>query len=396
MDYQSLINKTAYKIPPSGIRKFFDIAAEMEDVISLSVGEPDFQTPWHVRDVGIDSLQKGRTGYSPNKGFTALCREICNYYKRKFRLEYDCKKNVLVTVGGSEAIDLTIRTLVNPGDEVLVPQPSFVCYAPISELTGAKVVPIVTKRENEFRLTPDELREKITDRTKLLILPYPNNPTGAVMRREHLQAIADVLRDTNVIVLSDEIYSELTYNDTSHVSFAEIDGMKERTIIVNGFSKSYAMTGWRLGYALGPEQIISVMTKIHQYAIMCAPTTAQYAAIEALRNGDEDIYKMREEYDMRRHLVISGFRELGFDCFEPEGAFYIFPCIKNTGMNSEEFSEKLLYKERVAVVPGSAFGECGEGYIRVSYAYSMSHITEALRRIKLFLRDENCLKQEDS
>lgn len=390
IDYQSLINKTAYEIPPSGIRKFFDIAAEMDDVISLSVGEPDFQTPWHVRDIGIDSLQKGRTGYSPNKGFTALCREICNYYKRKFRLEYDFRNSVLVTVGGSEAIDLAIRTLINPGDEVLVPQPSFVCYAPISELTGANVVPIITKRENEFRLTPEELREKITDRTKLLILPYPNNPTGAVMRREHLEAIANVIRDTNVIVLSDEIYSELTYNDISHVSFAEIDGMQERTIVVNGFSKSYAMTGWRLGYALGPEPIISIMTKIHQYAIMCAPTTAQYAAIEALRNGDEDINKMREEYDMRRRLIVSGFRELGLDCFEPEGAFYIFPCIKNTGMSSEEFCEKLLYKKHVAVVPGSAFGECGEGYIRVSYAYSMSHITEALRRIKLFLRDENC------
>lgn len=391
MDYQSLINKTACEIPPSGIRKFFDIAAEMDDVISLSVGEPDFQTPWHVRDVGIDSLQKGRTGYSPNRGFTALCREICNYYKRKFRLDYDFKKNVLVTVGGSEAIDLAIRTLINPGDEVLVPQPSFVCYAPISELTGAKVVPIITRRENEFRLTPDELGEKITDRTKLLILPYPNNPTGAVMRREHLEAIADVIRGTNVIVLSDEIYSELTYNDIPHVSFAEINGMQERTIVINGFSKSYAMTGWRLGYALGPAPIISIMTKIHQYAIMCAPTTAQYAAIEALRNGDEDICKMRDEYDMRRRLIVSGFRDLGLDCFEPEGAFYVFPCIKDTGMTSEEFCEKLLYKKHVAVVPGSAFGECGEGYIRVSYAYSMSHITEALRRIKFFLHDENCL-----
>lgn len=391
MDYKSLLNKTAYEIPPSGIRKFFDIAAEMDDVISLSVGEPDFLTPWHVRDVAIDSLQKGRTGYSPNKGFTALCREICGYYKRKFRLEYDFKKNVMVTVGGSEAIDLAIRTLVNPGEEVIVPQPSFVCYAPISELTGAKVVPIITKRENEFRLMPEELRNKITDKTKLLILPYPNNPTGAVMRREHLEAIADVIRDTNIIVLSDEIYCELTYNDMPHVSFAEIDGMQERTIVVNGFSKSYAMTGWRLGYALGPEPIISVMTKIHQYAIMCAPTTAQYAAIEALRNGDDDIDKMREEYDMRRRLIVSGFRKLGFDCFEPEGAFYIFPCIKNTGMTSEEFCEKLLYKKHVAVVPGSAFGECGEGYIRVSYAYSMSHINEALRRIKSFLHDENYL-----
>lgn len=393
IDYQSLLNQTAYELPPSGIRKFFDIAAEMQDVISLSVGEPDFATPWHVRDVGIDSLQKGRTTYSPNKGFTALCREICEYYKRKFRLAYDFKKEVIVTVGGSEAIDLAIRSLVNPGDEVLVPQPSFVCYDPIARLTGANVVPIVTKQENEFRLTADELRSKITDKTKLLILPYPNNPTGAVMRREHLEEIAEVIRDTNIIVLADEIYCELTYNGTPHVSFAEIEGMQERTVVVNGFSKSYAMTGWRLGYALGPEPIISLMTKIHQYAIMCAPTVAQYAAIEALQNGDEDIDHMRDEYDMRRRMIVNGFRELGFDCFEPEGAFYVFPCIKNTGMTSEEFCEKLLHDKHVAVVPGTAFGECGEGYIRVSYAYSMNHISEALRRIKLFLRDENCISQ---
>ncbi len=388
IDYESLLNKTAKEIPPSGIRRFFDIAAEMDDVISLSVGEPDFPTPWHIRDVGIDSLQKGRTRYSPNKGFTALCREICDYYKRKFRLEYNCKKEVVVTVGGSEAIDLAIRAIVNPGDEVLVPQPSFVCYSPIAELAGAKVVTIVTKQENEFRLTAEELREKITDKTKLLVLPYPNNPTGGVMRRNHLEEIAEVIRGTNIMVLADEIYSELTYNDIPHVSFAEIDGMREHTIVVNGFSKAYAMTGWRLGYALGPAPIISIMTKIHQYAIMCAPTTAQYAAIEALRNGDEDIEKMRNEYNLRRKLIVKGFRDLGFDCFEPEGAFYIFPCIKNTGMTSEEFCEKLLYQRRVAVVPGTAFGECGEGYIRVSYAYSMSHISEALRRIKLFLEDE--------
>lgn len=389
INYDSLMNVTARDIPPSGIRRFFDIAAEMDEVISLSVGEPDFQTPWHVRDVGIDSLQKGHTGYSPNRGFTALCREICSYYKRKFGLEYDFNTDVVVTVGGSEAIDLTIRTLVNPGDEVLVPQPSFVCYAPIAELTGAKVVPIVTTRDNQFRLTADELRKKITDRTKLLILPYPNNPTGAVMRREHLEAIAEVLRGTGIMVLADEIYSELTYNGMPHVSFASIEGMKERTIVVNGFSKSYAMTGWRLGYALGPKPVIAVMTKIHQYAIMCAPTTSQYAAIEALANGDEDIANMREEYDMRRRLIVSGFRDLGFDCFEPEGAFYIFPCIKNTGMSSEEFCTRLLEKKHVAVVPGNAFGECGEGYIRVSYAYSTGHIKEALRRIKLFIKEEN-------
>ncbi len=388
MNYNSLINQTALDIPPSGIRRFFDIAAEMEDVISLSVGEPDFPTPWHVRDVAVESLQKGRTGYSPNKGFTALCREICGYYSRRFGLQYDYKKNVVVTVGGSEAIDLAIRTLVNPGDEVLVPQPSFVCYEPIARLAGAKVVRIVTRREDEFRLTADALRECITDRTKLLILPFPNNPTGAVMRREHLESIAEALRGTNILVLADEIYSELTYNGQPHVSIASVEGMKERTVIVNGFSKSYAMTGWRLGYALGPESIISVMTKVHQYAIMCAPTTSQYAAIEALQNGDDDIAKMRGEYDMRRRLIVRGFRELGLDCFEPEGAFYVFPSIISTGMTSEEFCEKLLKEKHVAVVPGNAFGDCGEGFIRVSYAYSTAHINEALRRIGQFLKEQ--------
>ncbi len=393
MNYNDLINRTAHAIPPSGIRRFFDIAAEMEEVISLSVGEPDFLTPWHVRDVAIDSLQKGRTGYSPNRGFTALCREICHYYKRKFDLDYDFSTDVIVTVGGSEAIDLAVRALINPGDEVLVPQPSFVCYDPIARLAGAKAVPIVTHREDEFRLTAEALRECITERTKLLILPFPNNPTGAVMRREHLEKIADVLRETNILVLADEIYSELTYNGQPHVSIASIAGMKERTIVVNGFSKSYAMTGWRLGYALGPKEIISIMTKIHQYAIMCAPTTSQHAAIEALRNGDEDIAKMREEYDLRRKLVVRGFRELGLDCFEPEGAFYVFPSISSTGMTSEEFCEKLLKEKHVAVVPGNAFGECGEGYIRVSYAYSTAHINEALRRIGQFLKEENNSQQ---
>lgn len=388
MNYDALLNVTARDIPPSGIRRFFDIAAEMDDVISLSVGEPDFQTPWHVRDVAIDSLQKGHTGYSPNRGFTALCREICDYYERKFHLTYHYKTDVVVTVGGSEAIDLAVRALVNPGDEVLVPQPSFVCYAPIAALTGATVVPVVTRRENEFRLTADELREKITDRTKLLILPYPNNPTGAVMRREHLEEIAEVLRGTDIMVLADEIYSELTYNGMPHVSIASIEGMKERTVVVNGFSKSYAMTGWRLGYALGPAPVIAVMTKIHQYAIMCAPTTSQYAAIDALHSGDGDIAAMRDEYDLRRRLIVNGFRELGLDCFEPEGAFYIFPSIARTGMTSEEFCQKLLETKHVAVVPGNAFGDCGEGFIRVSYAYSTHHIEEALRRIRLFLKEE--------
>lgn len=385
--YDSLLNRTASAIPPSGIRRFFDIAAEMEDVISLSVGEPDFQTPWHVRDVAIDSLQKGRTGYSPNRGFTALCREIGGYYRRRFGLDYDDRTEILVTVGGSEAIDLAVRALVNPGDEVLVPQPSFVCYDPIARMAGAKVVPIVTRRENAFRLTPDELRAAITDRTKLLVLPYPNNPTGAVMRRRHLEAIAEVLRGTDILVLSDEIYGELTYNGVPHVSIASIDGMRERTVVVSGFSKAYAMTGWRLGYALGPAPILSVMTKIHQYAIMCAPTTAQYAAVEALRSGDEDIMRMREEYDLRRRLIVSGFNEMGLECFEPEGAFYIFPSVQSMGMTSEQFCEELLHQKHVAVVPGSAFGACGEGFVRVSYAYSTAHINEALRRIRLFLRE---------
>ena len=391
MNYDSLLNWTALRIPPSGIRRFFDIAAEMEDVISLSVGEPDFPTPWHVRDVAIDSLQKGRTGYSPNRGFTALCREICGYYSRRFGLDYDFRSEIVVTVGGSEAIDLAIRTLVNPGDEVLVPQPSFVCYDPIARLAGARTVPLVTRREDEFRLTAQALRERITDRTRLLILPFPNNPTGAVMRREHLEEIAAVLRGTDIFVLADEIYSELTYNGQPHVSIASLDGMKERTVVVNGFSKSYAMTGWRLGYALGPAPIIAVMTKVHQYAIMCAPTTSQHAAIEALRNGDEDILKMRDEYDMRRRLIVRGFRELGLDCFEPEGAFYVFPSIAATGLTSEEFCERLLMEKHVAVVPGNAFGACGEGFIRVSYAYSTAHINEALRRIGQFLKENNLL-----
>ncbi len=386
--YELLLNRTASAIPPSGIRRFFDIAAEMEDVISLSVGEPDFQTPWHVRDVAIDSLQKGRTGYSPNRGFTALCREIGGYYRRRFGLDYDDRTEILVTVGGSEAIDLAVRALVNPGDEVLVTQPCFVCYDPVARMAGAKVVPIVTRRENAFRLTPDELRAAITERTKLLVLPYPNNPTGAVMRRQHLEAIAEVLRGTDILVLSDEIYGELTYNGVPHVSIASIDGMRERTVVVSGFSKAYAMTGWRLGYALGPAPILSVMTKIHQYAIMCAPTTSQYAAVEALRSGDEDIARMREEYDLRRRLIVSGFNEMGLECFEPEGAFYIFPSVQSTGMTSGQFCEELLHQKHVAVVPGNAFGACGEGFVRVSYAYSTAHINEALRRIRLFLKEK--------
>lgn len=385
IDYESLLNDRIKEIKPSGIRKFFDIASEMDNVISLSVGEPDFQTPWHVREEAISTLQKGKTWYSPNSGFTKLLEEISAYYNRRFDCEYAPKGEILVTVGGSEAIDLCIRTLTGLGDEVLIPEPSFVCYSPLAEMAGAIPVALPTYVQDEFRLTAESLRAAITERTKLLILPYPNNPTGAVMRREHLEAIAQVLRDTNIMVLSDEIYCELTYGEEPHVSFASLEGMRERTIVVNGFSKSYAMTGWRLGYAMGPQPVIKQMTKLHQYAIMCAPSTAQYAAIEALHNGDEDVAKMRSDYDMRRRLIVDGFRELGFSCFMPEGAFYIFPCISHTGMTSDEFCEKLLQSKHVAVVPGSAFGKSGEGHIRVSYSYSVKHIRDALQRIGEFV-----------
>ncbi len=385
INYEELLNENIKNVKPSGIRKFFDIANEMEDIISLSVGEPDFTTPWHVRQAGIQSLEKGRTWYTPNRGFAELREEISKYFNRRFGVEYASQKEVLVTVGGSEAIDLCIRSLVSSGDEVLIPQPCFVCYEPMTMMAGGKPVIIETKAEDEFRLTPEQLEEKITEKTKLLILPFPNNPTGAVMRRKDLEEIAKVLRKHNIIVLSDEIYSELTYGDERHVSFAEIEGMKERTIVVNGFSKSYAMTGWRLGYALGPEKLIEKMTILHQYAIMSAPTTAQYAAIEALKNGDEDIEKMRSEYDLRRRLIVSGFRKMGFECFEPEGAFYVFPCIKSTGLTSDEFCSRLIREKHVAVVPGTAFGECGEGFVRVSYSYSISHIREALKRIQEFV-----------
>lgn len=385
INYEELLNDNIKNVKPSGIRKFFDIANEMEDIISLSVGEPDFTTPWHVREAGIHSLEKGRTWYTPNRGFAELREEISKYFKRRFNVEYTPESQVLVTVGGSEAIDLCIRSLISSGDEVLIPQPCFVCYEPMTIMAGGTPVIINTKAEDEFRLTPEQLEEKITDKTKLLILPFPNNPTGAVMRRGDLEKIAEVLRKHNIIVLSDEIYGELTYGDERHVSFAEIEGMKERTIVVNGFSKSYAMTGWRLGYALGPEKLIEKMTILHQYAIMSAPTTAQYAAIEALKNGDEDIVKMRNEYDLRRRLIVSGFRKMGFECFEPDGAFYVFPCIKNTGLTSEEFCTRLIREKHVAVVPGTAFGECGEGFVRVSYSYSIAHIREALKRIKEFV-----------
>ncbi|WP_312641443.1 aminotransferase class I/II-fold pyridoxal phosphate-dependent enzyme [Hydrogenoanaerobacterium sp.] len=387
MDYENILSGKVKTIKPSGIRKFFDIAAEMDDVISLSVGEPDFKTPWEIREAGIRSLEKGKTWYTANAGLGELKEEICNYLKRHFNLKYEPKGETLVTVGGSEGIDICIRALVNPGEEVIVVEPCYVSYAPIAELTGAVVVPIATKAENEFRLTAEELKAAITDKTKLLILPFPNNPTGAVMRREHLEEIAEVLRGTNIMVLSDEIYAELTYGDERHVSFAEIDGMWERTVLINGFSKAYAMTGWRLGYACGPEPIIKQMTKIHQFAIMCAPTTSQYAAITALKSCDEQIANMRNQYDMRRRLLVSEFNKLGLTCFEPEGAFYVFPCIRSTGMTSDEFCQQLLQSKRVAVIPGTAFGDSGEGFVRVSYSYSVNHLLEAVKRIGAFINE---------
>lgn len=385
IDYEKIVSPVVSALPPSGIRKFFDIVAEMDDAISLGVGEPDFTTPWAIREAGIYSLEKGQTHYTANAGLMELREEICNYNKRRFGLEYDPKKEVVVTVGGSEAIDLMVRALISEGDEVLIPEPSFVCYKPCTIMAGGVPVPIETKEEDDFRLLPKQLKEKITDKTKLLILPYPNNPTGGIMSRADLEAIADVLKDTNIMVLSDEIYGELCYGDEGHTSFAAIENMKERTVVVNGFSKSFAMTGWRLGYALGPERIIQLMTKIHQYGIMSAPTTAQFAAVEGLKNCDNDVEEMRREYNYRRRYIVDGFRAMGLSCFEPLGAFYVFPCIKSTGMTSEEFCQNLLMEEKVAVVPGNAFGESGEGFIRCSYAYSIENIQEALKRIERFV-----------
>lgn len=387
MNYNEFINTHILNMKPSGIRKFFSIAEEMDNVISLGVGEPDFLTPWHIRQKGIETLERGTTRYTANAGLLELRKEISAFYKNKYRTEYDPGDEVLVTVGGSEGIDMCIRTLVSPGDEVLIVEPSFVCYKPIVEMCGGVPVIIETKNENNFRLTAEELKSAVTEKTKLLVLPYPNNPTGAVMRKEDLVAIAKVIRAHNIFVLSDEIYSELTYGDQSHVTIASVTGMKERTVVINGFSKTYSMTGWRLGYALGPKPVIEQMTKLHQYAIMSAPTNSQYAAIEALRNGDADIKKMLDDYDMRRRFTVNAFREIGLDCFEPEGAFYVFPCIKSTGLSSEEFCEKLIMSKRVAVVPGNAFGDCGEGYIRVSYCYSIDNIKEAVRRIGEFIKE---------
>ena len=385
MDYQNGFSRIAADLKPSGIRRFFNVANEMENVISLGVGEPDFKTPWCIRKAGIDSLDKGRTWYTANAGLEALRQEITFYLKRRFDMEYTLPETI-VTVGGSEGIDLCVRAFVNPGDEVLVPEPSFVAYAAIVQLAGGTAVPIVTKAEDEFRLTAGALRAAITPKTKLLVFPFPNNPTGGVMRREHLEEIAAVLRDTDIYVLADEIYAELTYGGR-HVSLTSQPGMRERTVVVSGFSKAYAMTGWRLGYAVGPQPVIDMMNKIHQYALMCAPTTSQYAAIEAMRSCDEQVEKMAREYNRRRLLLVDLLNKIGLRCFTPGGAFYAFPSIQSTGLTSLEFCEKLLHSKRVAVVPGDAFGDSGEGYVRISYSYSVEHLVEAVERIEAFLKE---------
>ncbi len=372
-------------IPPSGIRKFFDIVSEMKDAISLGVGEPDFDTPWHIREEGIYSLEKGRTFYTANAGLRDLRVEIHNYLERKYGVSYHQDKEIIVTVGGSEAIDIAMRAMLDPGDEVLVPQPSFVSYVPCAVLAGGVAVPIELEEKDEFRLTPEKLLEKITPKTKLLVMPFPNNPTGAVMRREHLLEIARIVEEHDLFVLSDEIYSELTYGGEAHVSIASLPGMKERTVLINGFSKAFAMTGWRLGYACAPEVMLKQMLKIHQFAIMCAPTTSQYAAIDAMKNSDDDVDHMRESYDQRRRYLLHAFEEMRLECFEPMGAFYTFPSIKRFGMTSDEFANRLLQEEKVAVVPGTAFGDSGEGYLRVSYAYSLKSLKEALGRIERFV-----------
>lgn len=387
INYNEILNPAVKEIKPSGIRKFFDIAETMADVISLGVGEPDFPTPWQIRSAGIKSLEESKTRYTSNRGLGKLRETIANYTERKCAVTYDPEDEILVTVGGSEAIDMSIRSLVAAGEEVIIPQPSYVCYEPIVKLVGGVPVIIETKAENQFKLTPDELKKAITPKTKAIILPYPCNPTGAIMEKQDLEAIAEILRDTNVMVISDEIYAELTYGGNKHVSIASIDGMRERTILINGFSKAFSMTGWRLGYACGPKELLTQITKIHQFAIMCAPTVSQYAAIAAMTSCDEVVAEMVEEYDMRRRLIVNGFNKLGLTCHEPKGAFYAFPSIKSTGLTSEEFCEKLLYSKQVAVVPGTAFGDCGEGFIRASYCYSTDHIKKALERIGEFLQE---------
>ena len=379
------LSEAVESLKPSGIRKFFDLVSEMKDAISLGVGEPDFDTPWHIRDEGIFALEKGKTFYTSNAGLKELREEICNYLKRRQGITYNPAKEVLVTVGGSEAIDIGLRALINPGDEVIIPQPSYVSYEPCAVLAGAKPVIIDLKAENEFRLTADELKAVISDKTKVLILPFPNNPTGAIMERKDLEDIAKIIIENDIYVMSDEIYAELTYKN-EHVSIASLDGIKERTILINGFSKAYAMTGWRLGYACAPENIIKQMTKIHQFAIMCAPTTSQYAAVEALKNGDDDVKMMKTAYNQRRRFLINAFKEMGLECFEPFGAFYVFPCIKEFNMTSEEFATRFLEEEKVAVVPGNAFGASGEGFVRISYAYSLENLKLAIERLKHFVQ----------
>ncbi len=382
---KNFLSEKVVNLKPSGIRKFFDIVSEMKDAISLGVGEPDFDTPWFIRDEGIYSLEKGRTFYTSNAGLKALRQEISNYIQRTQGIKYCPDSEIIVTVGGSEAIDIGLRAVINPGEEVVIPQPSYVSYEPCAVLADAQPVIVNLKAENEFRLQPEELLNAITDKTKVLILPYPNNPTGAIMEREDLQKIADIVKEKDLLVMSDEIYSALTYKD-KHISIASLDGMRERTILINGFSKAYAMTGWRLGYACGPADIIKQMTKIHQFAIMCAPTTSQYAAVEALKKGDEEVEKMRQSYNQRRRFLMQAFKDMGLSCFEPFGAFYVFPCIKEFNMTSEEFATKLLMEEKVAVVPGTAFGDCGEGYLRISYAYSLDSLKEAISRIERFVK----------
>ena len=379
------LSETIVQIEPSGIRKFFDIVSEMKDAISLGVGEPDFDTPWHIREEGIYSLEKGRTFYTSNAGLKELKQEICRYLYRRFDVSYNPDSEVMVTVGGSEAIDIALRAMCDPGDEVLIPQPSYVSYVPCTMLAGGKPVVIELEEKDNFKLTPEKLLEKITDKTKILVMPFPNNPTGAIMTKEDLAPIVDIIIEKDLFVISDEIYSELTYG-TDHVTIAAFPGMKDRTILINGFSKSYAMTGWRLGYAAAPHRILEQMLKIHQFAIMCAPTTSQYAAVSALRDGDNDVQMMREAYDQRRRFVLHAFKEMGLDCFEPEGAFYAFPSIKRFGMTSDEFATRFLREEKVAVVPGTAFGVSGEGFLRVSYAYSLKNLKEALGRMANFVK----------
>lgn len=385
IDYNTMLSSRTQSLKPSGIRKFFDLLDDMKDVVALTVGQPDFITPWHIRKKAIESLEEGRTYYTSNNGLLELRREISKYLERRFSLCYDAKDEIIVTIGGSEAIDIAMRAILDPEDEVIIPVPSFVCYAPIATLTGAKAVMLTTYEKDKFKIDPNALKAAITPKTKLLVLPFPNNPTGGIMTAEELQSIADIAIENNILVLSDEIYAELTFG-RKHVSIATLPGMRERTVVVNGFSKAYAMTGWRMGYVAAPKEITAQMHKIHQYAIMCAPTTSQYAAIEALKNGDDDIEEMAEEYNRRRRYIVNGLRKIGIPCFEPEGAFYVYPNIGVFGMSSETFCERLLYEEKVAIVPGTAFGECGEGFARISYAYSLDHIKKALAGIERFVK----------